>query len=156
MKNQVATALAIALVVGLGGLSAVPTAMAVPADCNEEFQIPDNEPTTSRILLGDGEETGREDVKAADGDEEVTVRLDSSGDRLEFGVFYLDGQNCTQASDDGLSNCSDAEVLDTGANPAPQKRVCQLDAPDSGTREYFFHMVNQQDDPLEYTIWESS
>lgn len=155
MKQRI-TAIAIATVLVAAGLSVVQPAAAVNADCSEEFDIPDSEPTTSRILLANAEETGREDVKASSGDEEVTVSLDSPDDTLEFGVFYLDGQTCVKASQDGLSTCGGSETLDTHNNPVPHQKTCEIDAPTSGARDYFFHVANQEDDSLEYRMWESS
>lgn len=154
--KQRATAIAIATVLVAAGLSVAPPAMAVVGpDCDEEFLIPDSEPLTPRTLAGNEEETGREDVEAGT-PEKVTVRLESEDDKLEFGVFYLDGQTCEVASDDGLTNCGDSEILDTVNNPAPEKQTCNLDDPSSGEREYYFHIVNQQDDELDYSIWMSS
>lgn len=155
MKNRIATAVTLALVAGLAGLSGIPTAAAVGPDCNEEFLIPDSKPPLSRILLGNIGETGLEDV-AAGGSEEVTVQLDSEDSRLEFGVFYLDGQTCTVAMDDGRSTCDDTEVLETETTSATVTRTCQIDAPNSEGVDFYFHVVDQKIEPLEYRIWMSS
>lgn len=158
MKHYLATAMAFALVAGLAGLSLTPTVAAVIADCDDEFLIPDSEPLISRVLLGNAAETGREDVTASGGDEEITVDLRSNNDKLEFGVFVLDGNNCLVAAneDPALSDCGSSEVLDTTDGDQTESKACTLEAPSSGTLEYYVHVVNQQSDQLSYKIWMSA
>lgn len=158
MKNYLATAMALALVAGVAGLGAIPFAAAVGDDCNDEFEIQDSEALGSRILLGNAEETGLEDVTAVGGKEEVTVRLDSSPDELEFGVFVNNPttQECVEASSLNFSDCTASETLKTSQQVTEDELTCELKAPQDGTREYFFHIVNQESDRLDYTIWMSA
>lgn len=154
--EQRATAIAIAVAMSLtAALSAVPAA-AVGADCTDDFLIPDSEPLTPRDLAGNEDEVGLEDVEAGTGSENVTVRLDSKSDKLEFGVFVFDANDdCVSASSLDQSNCGTSEVLDTTSEPAPVKEVCRIDAPTSGTEDYYFHVENPQSDSLDYSIWMS-
>jgi len=154
--KQRAMAIAIAVTMTTTAvLSAVPAA-AVSADCTSDYTIQDTEPSTPRVLLGLTSETGVEDVTAAGGTENVTIRLDSNNDKLEFGVFVLDAnQDCVAATDEGISDCSSAETLDTTGTAATDKITCRLDPPSSGTRDYFFHVENSQADSLDYTPWMS-
>ncbi len=159
MNHKLATAMAVVLVAGMAGLSATPTAAAVSPDCDDEFPILHLEPPVSRELAGNGEETGSATGIALTGDERVTVQLVSNNDKLEFGVFVVDPdtQQCVSATSLNLSDCGAAEQLDTTPGSVTQVQTnCQIDAPNEGTRDYFFHMKNLQSDALEYKIWQSS
>jgi hypothetical protein len=149
-------AIAIAVTMTLtAALSAVPAA-AVSADCTDDFLIPDSEPLVPRSLSGSAAEVGKEDVTASGGDEKVTVRLESLDDKLEFGVFVLDSNNdCVSATSLDQSDCGASETLST-MNQAPSvETTCRIDAPSSGSVDYFFHVENQQSDALDYSIWMS-
>lgn len=151
-----AKAIALATLMVATSLTVAPAATAVSTDCDDDFLIPDSEPVTPQTLSGSGAEVGLEDVSASDNTENVTIRLESSKDKLEFGVFYLDdNDDCVEASADNLSNCGSSETLDSTGTPAPIDKTCRIDGPVSGTTEYFFHVVNLQSDPLDYKIWMS-
>lgn len=146
------------VVAGLSaGIAPAPLAAAVSPDCNEEFEIADSEQDASdrKLAVGVGE-TGLEDVLATSGDENVTVRLLTNNDKLEFGIFELDGLTCERSQTVSPTTCQSDVVLDTTANPHPQEEVCTLQAPNLGSKDYYIHMENIGDSPLKYEIFVSS
>lgn len=144
MHRKLATAMALAFVVGAVGLSIVPTVAAVTADCDDDYAITATK--QSRSLNTSESEVGLSEVRAADGDETMTVTLQTNSAKLEFGVFIVDPSNgnCVSAKDEGVSDCGTAEVLDTtDSNVDPPISIdCRLDAPLTGTRDFYVPFEN--------------
>lgn len=152
-------AIAIALAMSLtAALSAVPAA-AVSADCTEDFDIEDSESLADKRTLAAGaNETGLEDAKAVSGDEEVTVELLSNDDKLEFGIFQ-DTDGCTRSKKVSPDDCESDVVLDTtGAGTTEDSMTCTIEAPNSGSRDFYFPLENIElnGDSLEYKVYVSS
>lgn len=149
MKEQLAYAMAFAFVVGAVGLSIVPSVAAVPSICDEDYLIDGTK--QARPLDPDEVEVGRSDVSAP-GDEVMTVNLTTNNDKLEFGIFELDGDDCDR-SDNVSSNCDQDVTLDTtGGNPT-DAIDCILEAPPVGTLEFYVVFEHIEDNNgLEYTV----
>lgn len=150
--------MAIAIAVGMNltaALSAVPVA-AVDADCDADFQIKDSETlANTRQLAAGANETGLEDVTAKDGDEKVTVELLTDDDELEFGIFE-DMPPC-QRSSNVSDDCDDDVQLDTTGQESTETHTCNLEAPLSGSRDFYIVFENvQSTDALDYKVYQDS
>jgi hypothetical protein len=143
-------AIAIATVLVAAGLSVVPPAAALTADCDEDFDIADSETTASLRPLDAGvSEVGHEEVLST-ADEELTVRLETSGDELTFEIFEETSNGCVQYTGD--ADCKGENVLDN----EDEEKVCTLNAPSSGNRDFFVVYKNTEDSPadqLEHMTW---
>lgn len=152
MNRTLATAMALTFVVGAVGLSVVPSVAAVPKDCTEDYEITDTEKT--RPLNTSEHEVGLSKVRAADGDETMTVELLTNDAKLELGVFFIDASGtCVSAKNAGESNCDTNEVLDTTSNNVdpPISIDCTLEAPLNGVREFYIGFENIGSVDLEYS-----
>lgn len=146
MKNYLATAMALALVAGVAGLSAVPLVSAGHSNCHEDFEIADSEASAgNRNLDADEIEIGLEDVSSGT-PETLSMGLRSIFDRLEVKVYELDGTTCTDVTSEACP--ADPVVLDSFNEEA----TCDLDAPKD--LDYFVHFENAQStDGLVYETW---
>jgi hypothetical protein len=150
-------AIAIAVTMSLTAvLSALP-ATAVSPDCTKDFDIVDSEALASERQLGaDASETGLEDAIALDGDENVTVELRTNDDELELGIFE-DNNGC-ERSTHASSNCDSDVLLDTTGSDTEDSQTCTIEAPNSGSRDFYFvfENVEMDGDPLKYKVYVSS
>lgn len=154
-RTTIATAIVL-VVAGMGaGLSAVPGA-AVMADCTEDYDIPDSEPLVARDLAAGEMETGKENVKASEGNETLHVELVSNDDKLEFGIFE-DVDGCSRSTNVAPTACESDVVLDTTDSNSTDSKTCTLIAPDNGSRTFYvvFENIEENGDELEYKAWVS-
>lgn len=129
MKER-ATAIAIATIMVAAGLSVAPPAAALTEDCNEDFEIADSEQQASKRKLPDGERiNGIENVSASDGDQTLTVRLETSDDVLAWHVFEETLTGCQEYDEGGCNG--ENTISSKGA-----EQSCTLNAPSVGTRTY--------------------
>lgn len=146
-------AIAIATIMVAAGLSTVPPALALTADCNEDFDIADSESQAVKRSLDPGTTKVGHRVVSSGSPEEITVRLPTSVDELTWQVFYLDASNnCVEYSATG---CDGEVVMDTKG----QEQSCTLDDPSLGDRDYYVVHKNTESPPadeLDFKIWESS
>lgn len=149
-----AKAIALATLMVATSLTVAPAATAVDPSCTEDFDIADSESAaTSRDLNPNADETGLEDAAASSGDEQVTIELLTNSDKLELGIFEdIDG--CQRATHVSPTSCESDMTLDTTpANVKTDSVTCTIEAPDSGTRDFYFVVENLQGDELSYQAY---
>lgn len=152
MRKTTTTTMALVATLALIGIGSMPV-QAVPADCDKQFTISSTEPQTPTTLPADSSKVGKIEL---DEDATVTVRVDSPTSALDFGVFFLDDQDCKVAANEipSMSDCDDQEAIVTGLLTFPQEELCDLN-PQGGTAEFYFHLVNDSGSALDYSIWRS-
>lgn len=155
--DRTTIAVAVAMIISTvgAGISAVPVA-AVMADCSADYNIADSEPLVGRSLAAGENETGKEEVKASEGDEQLQVELVSDDDKLEFGIFEkVDG--CSRSTNVAPTLCESDVVLDTTGPNQTDSETCTLEAPDSDSRAFYvvFENIEDNGDELEYKAWVS-
>lgn len=154
MNSKTAVAMALVLA-SVASLVASPAA-AVTADCTEDFTIPTSEPGASTTLAAGASEVGLIDVSAAGGDKTVRVQLTTDDDILEFGIFEVVSSTCQRSTNVNTVACQSDVTLDTTPLLVlpPLTQDCQLDAPASGTRSFYFVFENvEMGDALGYKAW---
>lgn len=156
MNSKTAVAMALVLVAGVGPFLAAPAA-AVAADCTEDYTIPETQPLFPRTLAAGASEVGLIDVSAAGGDKTVRVQLDSDDDMLEFGIFEVVSNQCQRSTNVNTVVCQSDVLLDTTPLLVfpPVSQDCELDAPSSGARSFYFVFENVEPggDALQYSVW---
>lgn len=143
MYDKTATALALVLVAGVGGLGMVPGAIAEHNNCHQTFSVVDGEPAVPTLLSGNDFEIGVEDV-AAGTDEILHVELTSDDDQLDWTVYMLDANDDCVVYD--AVNCDESITT-------PEEQTCRLDAPGSGSIDYWVVLDNPEDDALLFKAW---
>lgn len=153
MKTHTAVAMALLSMSVLAGLAAVPV-QAVTADCSETNEIPNSPQDPPKSLPGGQDVTWWIEVTAAGGDETVRVSLESNNDLMEFAIFE-DVNGCDRSAHVNTQECKQQDVeLNTTSLivTPPEFQDCELGAPGSGDRTFYFVLDNLQNDALDYTI----
>lgn len=148
--EQRAMAIAIATVMVAAGLSVAPPAAAVSADCTEDYNITSTPKT--RTLAANGSEAGLVEVSAPT-DEKLNVTLETPNAEMEFGIFELVDDDCTRSTNVS-DNCDQDVKLETNGG-GDDSIECTLEAPLSGTRDFYVVFENPGSDPIDYTVHSS-
>lgn len=148
MKDQLVTAVALALIAGMVGLAGTPT-VAAQGTCVEDFEIADSEAAASNRPLDPSEvEIGLEDVVSGT-DETLHVGLRSVLDELHVKVFVKDGNDCDDKTN---QMCGVSTVI---LDEFDEEATCTLDA--SNSQDYFVAFTNaQSSDGLLYETWSTT
>lgn len=155
MRKTTMLTAAIAVAFMTSGIALMPAQAGVAMSCTQDDDVPDD-PQLLPITLGSSETDVWRVIVTTAGPVDVRVSLQTGSDHLDFGVFYLDGTTCKQASLDNLTVCTDEEELDTHGVLPPEEQTCSLAAPaqNEDPITYFFVLENNEADSLGYKIWE--
>lgn len=151
MRQDIATAMALALLVGAVGLSVVPVVTAGPGDCDEDFYITGT--TLTRRLSAGESEIGQANVSNLQ-DEVLTVKLVTDGVELRIvDIFELDSSSGTCESSTNVPDCSFPIDLDTTGSATTDSVDCTLKADSVNDREFDVKMESlETSKSLDYEI----
>lgn len=144
--EQRATAIAIAAVMVVAGLSIAPPVAAGHNNCHEDFEIADSQSAASvRTLNAGSSEVGREDVVQGS-PETLTVELVDAGanGELEWTVFHRLAGLCVQF----LDGCGGTLAMDG------EQQSCTLDAP-VDKNYWVVYEESSGNNAIDYQTWAS-